>query len=417
MAASFAMRRPLAAERATPERLAKRRQALAESLGRGVVALLGHSEEDGQSGFTGFRQESNFYYLTQHREPGAALLIAPVARRRPYLEILFLPRATAASTKWSGPRLSAAEAGDLGFREVMDGAKFSPTLLSLLRERGPLFGLAGSGAGKAPKSVARLKQAAGGESPRPADRHLAELRSVKSPGEVRLIQGAVDATVSAFRAALARVKPGATERSVAAEIVATAFRAGCDRLAFPPIVASGANATVLHYRGNSDILSRGHAVLIDAGAECSHYAADMARTAPVSGRFDGRQRMLYGVVRDAQRAVIEAARPGVPVSTGARSLEAIAQKVLRKGVPDGVDAWLPHAIGHHVGLDVHDLAPPRGTLKEGMVLAIEPGLYLPEESLGIRIEDIVEIRRDGCRVLSAALPRGAREIEALVGTG
>ena len=382
-------------------------------MGRGVIALFGHSEAGGQSGFTGFRQESNFYYLTGHSEPDAALLIAPKSSGSPYREILFLPRSSARSENWLGPRMSVADAKGLGFDEVEDSGRIGPILRSLSRERGAIYALADSDIDQ----QQRLEEIDPGKRLRGMEPHLAELRSIKSPQEVALIREAADTTVAAFRAALRTIRPEVTEQSIAAEIVAVSFRRGCKRLAFPPIVAGGANATVLHYHRNASPLVRGQAVLIDAGAECNRYAADITRTLPVDGTFSTRQRQLYELVLAAQGAAIEAAMPGGRIGgPGRKSMESAANRVLREGAPDGVDPWLPHAVAHHVGLDVHDPEPPQKTLKEGMVLAIEPGIYLPAEDLGIRIEDIVEIRRDGPGILTSSLPRSADSLQALMGT-
>ena len=401
-----------------PEELSARRRELAKSVGRGVIALLGLTEKEGQSGFTGFRQDSNFYYLTGLDEPDVALVISPASHGHPYMEILFLPSESAETKKWTGPGPSSADALRLGFADVEDQARLPGIVRSLCSERGPLFGLSGQAGGHPPRTLPRLLEVAGGERPRGIERHLATLRSVKSEGEVALIKRAIAITSEAFRSALAVVRPGATEKSIAAELVAETFRRGCRRLAFPPIVASGANATILHYRRNEATLTPSQAVLVDAGAECSRYAADITRTVPVNGKFNRRQRQLYNLVLAAQDAAIKAARPGARVSgPDPKSVESAANRVLRKGAPEGVDPWLPHAIAHHVGLDVHDPDPPRDRLKAGMVLAIEPGLYVPEHGLGLRIEDIVEVRKDGARILSGGLPRSPDGVEALTGAG
>ena len=405
-----------AAAGADPQEFATRRRKLADTVGRGVICLLGNSSSEGRSGFTGFRQASNFYYLTGHSEPGAALLIAPGTRGKPYREVLFLPSPSAAGRKWSKPGPTPKNAGDLAFEEVLPDSKFRSELRTLLGNRGKLHGLvprereAGS-----PRDLRfeRLRELGGTDDIRTVSDTLAAMRSIKSAGEVALIQAAVDATCVAFRSAWRAVSDGATEQAAAAELVGGAFRAGCERLAFSPIVAGGENATILHYQRNSSPLQAGQVLLIDAGGERSRYAADIARTIPIGGSFSARQRRLYDLVLDAQKAVIEAAKPGAELAgPSAKSLESVAQRVLHAGAPRGVDAHLPHAIGHHVGLDVHDPSPPRRVLREGMVVAIEPGLYLPDEGLGIRIEDMVEITADGCRLMTDALPRSADEIEA-----
>ena len=413
LAAPFALTAWRAPGPAKPEWHAERRRRLAESVGRGVIALLGHDEAGGQSGFTGFRQESNFYYLTGHEEPGAALLIAPARNGLPYREALFLPERADRAERWYGPLLSPADAPRLGIDEARGARRLRGALRTLLRERKPLYGLRPAPYGTAgPSSLERLEEIAGTPDIRDARAEIAALRSIKSAGEIALLQAAVEATVTAYRAAWKAVAPGASERSVIAEFVAGAFRAGCERLAFPPIAAAGPNAAILHYRKHASRLRDGQLLLMDTGGERSRYAADIARTVPVGGRYDGEQRRLYALVLGAQQAAISAARPGATLGgSGSRSLLGVAQRTLRKGASRGIDTHLPHALGHHVGLDVHDPAPRATPLKAGMVVTIEPGVYLPGRGLGIRIEDMIEITADGCRVMSADLPSTPEAVE------
>lgn len=415
LAACAALPHLRAAKLSGAAEFADRRRALADRVGRGVIALLGATESEGRSGFTGFRQESSFFYLTGHEEPGAALLIAPAHGGSPYREILFLADPADSASKWHGPPLRPEDAGHLGFAEVQSWAEFRQIARALLRDRGKLAGLVQTGRtddAQLQSRHERLVEALGSQPTRDIRGALSVLRTVKSLTEIAAMQAAVEATEMAFREAWAEVADGATEREVAAGLISGAFRAGCERLAFAPIVATGSHATILHYQRNSGRLVDGQMLLIDAGGERERYAADITRSVPVSGRFSEKQRSLYEAVLKAQEGAIAAVKPGAALSGPARnSIESVAQRILRKQAPRGVDPYLPHAIGHHVGLDVHDPAPPSRALKPGMVLAIEPGLYLPEEGVGIRIEDMVEVTADGCRVMSTGLPRSADLIE------
>lgn len=394
---------------------ADRRRELADRVGRGVLALLGYTDDEGQSGFTGFRQESNFYYLTGHAEPGAALLIAPAWRGQPYREVLFLPERHRMETLWNGPALVPGTTS--GFEEVRAAADLPRTLRSFLRDRKELHGLrprASMSANRLPSKARfdRLQAIAKNADVRDLHDPLASMRCIKSPGEIAALQAAADATMAAFRAAWSAVRNGVSEHAVAAELAGEALRQGCDRLAFPPMAGSGSNATVLHYTRNRSVMKDGELLLIDAGGEYGRYAADVARTVPVRGRFSSRQRELYNAVLGALRVVLARAGPGMALNgSGPESLQTVAEREMRRLLPRGVGASLPHALGHHVGLDVHDPAPRRAVLRKGMVVAIEPGLYLPNENLGIRVEDMVEITEDGCRVMSAALPKDAEAIE------
>jgi len=396
---------------------AERRRKLAEDVGRGVVALLGYTDDEGQSGFSGFRQESNFYYLTGHSEPGAALLVAPARGSQPYREVLFLPERRRMETLWNGPALDPGNGSGSGFEEIRGSGDLPRALRSFLKDRKELHGLrprAFLTASRLRSQVLfnRLQAMAETADIRDLHEELASMRCIKSPGEIDSLQAAADATVVAFKAAWSVVRDGVSEQSVSAELIGEALRQGCDRLAFPPMAGTGSNATVLHYTRNRSVMRDGQLLLIDAGGEKGRYAADVARTIPVSGRFDSRQRALYEAVLGAQETVLEKARPGMTLNgSGPESLQTVAERTMRRLLPRGVAASLPHALGHHVGLDVHDPAPRRGVLREGMVVAIEPGLYLPNENLGIRVEDMLEITADGCRVMSAALPKKADAIE------
>lgn len=388
-----------------------------------MICVLGYDRSEGQSGFTGFRQESNFFYLTGHDEPGAALLIAPAAGGDGYREILFLPVQSEVSAMWSGAGRTPDAPAELDFQEVLEASSLSRELRSLLRDRRRLMGLrprqpAALDQVRERASFDRLVQLAEHSDVRDIRGPLAAMRSVKSPAEISLLRAAARATEEAFRAAWRAVRPGTAERSVAAEFVGEAFRAGCERLAFPPMAGCGANAAILHYQRNESVMHEGQLLLLDAGGERCRYAADIARTVPVGGRFTSRQRLLYELVLKAQRAAIAAARPGATLEGGGpRSLRRVAERVMRSGAPKGVQTHLPHALGHHVGLDVHDPAPARGPLKAGMVVAIEPGIYLPREGLGIRIEDMIEITPSGSRLLSGGLPSAADEVEDAVRAG
>jgi Xaa-Pro aminopeptidase len=195
------------------------------------------------------------------------------------------------------------------------------------------------------------------------------------------------------------------------------FENGCGRHAYAPIVGSGANAAVLHYNRNTRRMDAGELLLMDVGPECGMYATDITRTIPVDGKFTPRQRELYDIVLGAQKAVIAAVKPGALLGNGydQRGLYKVALDYLNSHGKDKhgekLGKYFTHGLGHHVGLDVHDPTVPTLVLQPGMVFTIEPGLYIPEEGIGIRIEDVILVTEDGARVLSASLPREADEIE------
>jgi Xaa-Pro aminopeptidase len=206
------------------------------------------------------------------------------------------------------------------------------------------------------------------------------------------------------------------EYQVAATLTSAWMERGCERAAYSPIVGSGPNGAVLHYFRNNRRMDAGEVVVIDAAAECGMYAADLTRTLPVNGRFTARQRELYELVLGAQKAVIQAVKPGMTLGkTSPDSLYKIAIDYLNthgspvNGKPLG--EFMTHGVGHHIGLEVHDLEAQDAKLAEGMVITVEPGVYIPDEGIGIRIEDVVAVTAQGSRVLSGGLVKEAAEIE------
>jgi Xaa-Pro aminopeptidase len=218
---------------------------------------------------------------------------------------------------------------------------------------------------------------------------------------------AIDITCSALLEAMASIGPGQFEYEIQATIDYVFMRYGAQRPGFSSIVGSGPNSCVLHHSANRRRAVKGDLVVLDVGAELFGYTADVTRTVPVSGRFSPRQREIYEIVLAAQKAGIAAVRPGVKL----RDVHAAARKVIRDA---GYARYFLHSTSHWLGLDVHDVGATSRTLEEGMVLTVEPGIYLSEEELGIRIEDDVLVTRNGRQVLSDGVPRSVKEIEALM---
>jgi Xaa-Pro aminopeptidase len=250
---------------------------------------------------------------------------------------------------------------------------------------------------------------------------LAALRVRKDAREIRLLQKAVDISVLAHTAAMKAVKPNVPEYQISALLQYEWERRGCERAAYPSIVGSGHNSTVLHYSEDTATMKSGDVVVIDAAAECSMYAADITRTLPVSGHFTARQREIYDIVLGAQQAAIDAFQPGKSVLFGdsEASLTRIAKDYIRVHGKDlhgqPLDQYFIHGIGHYIGLDVHDAGDYKLPLTPGMTFTIEPGIYIPEENLGIRIEDDFLVGEDGKLIkLSAALPSKADDVERIM---
>jgi Xaa-Pro aminopeptidase len=250
---------------------------------------------------------------------------------------------------------------------------------------------------------------------------LAALRVHKDAGEISLLQKAVDTSAAAHTAAMKAVKPNLPEYQISALLQYEWEKRGCERAAYPSIVGSGHNSTVLHYSENTSTMKPGDVVVIDAAAECSMYAADITRTLPVSGHFTARQREIYDIVLGAQQVAIDAFQSGKSLLSGdsEASLTRIAKDYISAHGKDlhgqPLDQYFIHGIGHYIGLDVHDAGDYKLPLSPGMTFTIEPGIYIPEENLGIRIEDDFLVGEDGKLIkLSAALPSKADDVEKIM---
>jgi len=411
-----------------------RRVALAEKMAGGVAIVFAGVELEGPDATYGFRQENNFYYLSGWTEPGAALVIvSKVTGRdstpgRPYSEILFLPPHNPTQERWTGPKLGADNpqiASLTGFDRVA-------SLDQMPAELARLFG-AGSATlyvdtppngETSPSSnslqwLRRTNTFPLRTSTQDIKPLLAQLRVSKDQGEVELIRHATNASIASHMAALHMIKPGLNEQDVSALMQYQFLKNGCERPAYAPIVGAGANSTVLHYSADDDPIRAGDVVLMDVAGEYSMYASDITRTAPAAGKFTDRQREIYNIVLGAQQAVMTSFKAGKTTLTGrsSDSLYKIAYDYINShgkdlhGQPLG--QYFIHGLGHYVGLEVHDPGDNTAPIPRGAVFTVEPGIYIPEEKLGVRIEDIVWLNRDGNLVnFTATLPHTAEEIEA-----
>ncbi len=334
-------------------------------------------------------------------------------------EILFLPERNPDQEKWTGRKLGPSDPDAksiTGFEAVMPAERFESELRTVLEAYPRLYTLVDQ------PPTARLRQLAPLRDISGAALAIAKLRMHKSPEEIALIQHATDVTLEAHRAAWQRATPGLYEFQIAAAMLDVYQDAGCERSAYAPIVGSGPNSVYLHYSRNSRRMDAGEVLLMDVGAECAGYASDITRTVPIGGKFTRRQREIYEIVLGAQKAAIAAVKPGQSLSkTVPNSLYHIAYDYIDSHGKDlhgdSLGKYFTHGLGHHVGLDVHDASDPSVPLEAGMVITIEPGIYIPEENLGVRIEDMVLVTEHGAKLLSAALPREPGEIEKLVGRG
>ena len=392
---------------------ARRRQVM-EQMGGGVAVIFGADRIGGSS-----RQDMNFYFLTGLAyEEGAALVLAPDEPL--WNEYLFLKPVNPEVNRWDGERAILGRAVELGtgFARVMrtnslPGVLAGAVLRSEEREMvflGPVVGYK-SDIPKALDVSQEVTSRIPGSGVRMDHRLLPLMRQVHDEAELELIQKAIDITGEGLARAMMQVRDGMREYELKTVIENGFRRGGARRRAFESIVGSGPNGAVLHYRDDSRPMHDGELVLCDVGAEFEQYAADVTRTFPVSGRFSSRQREVYEVVLRAQEAGIAACKPGALMR---EDVHMAARKVIEDA---GYTDYFFHGTSHFLGLEVHDAGLSREPLVAGTIITVEPGIYIAEEKLGIRIEDDVLITEDGPVVISRHIPRQIDEIEALMAKG
>jgi len=364
-----------------------RRNTLKQRIGgRGVV----------WAGVPDYGFEKDFYYLTGIRELEAVLLLVP----GPGPDALFVP-----DTRDARRVREIAETS--GVSVILPLAAFDRVFANLPAWDWSLyFPVPTDGDDPALEFLMRIRSRHSYLTVRDLAPFLREMRAVKSEAEIALMRKAVDITAAGLSAAMRAASPGLHEYDLQTIIEGTFRVLGAERTSFPSIIGSGPNSVIIHYQDNIRRMEAGELVVMDVGAEHAEYAGDLTRTVPVSGRFTARQRRIYGIVLEAQARAIAACRPGSTL----RTVDTAARAVIEaKGYT------FNHWTGHSLGLDVHDSLAPDVPLAPGMVVTVEPGIYIAAESLGVRIEDDVLITATGCEVLSAALPKDPALIERMAG--
>jgi len=392
-----------------------RRRALRRTIGRGIVLVPAAHNRDVDIDHhqdNDFRQHDAFFYLTQLETHDAWLLLT-VASESAHTT-LFLPPRDSTEERWTGIQLGpdSLAARLAGIRDVVSTDSLQARLLLAARDTGPVYVPLGN---VTPDDRRTIDLAFSGREFRDVRTVIDSLRLVKDADELRRLQMAIDITALGHMAGMQAVRPGMHEYQLEAVIEAT-FRAnGGDRVGYPSFVGSGPNGATLHYDVNRREMRAGELVAVDAGAEWGQYTADVTRTFPVSGRFTPRQKALYDLVLATQRAAFDSVRPGARL----RDLNRVARRYMKdhSGKLCGArtcDVYFVHGLSHWLGMGVHDPGDENTPFAPGMVFTIEPGIYLPAESLGIRIEDDVLVTPTGGRWLSAQVPRTTEAIERLM---
>jgi Xaa-Pro aminopeptidase len=384
----------------------ERRARLMERIGPDSMAVLQAAARIPDGG----RQNANFFYLTGLEEEGAVLVLAPGERR--HREFLFLKPRDPEEERWTGDRepLGSALRQRTGFEMVLRTSRLGKTLADLSTRVKSLAYLGPVVPFQAPVPpeldlYRKLAERAPGLQIRNRQEILREMRAVKDAGEIARIRRAVAITLEGHFEAWRAVRPGMKEYELKARIESAFRRAGARRLAYPSIVGSGPHGTVLHAQRDDRPIGENELIVIDCGAEWEGYASDVTRTIPSTGKFTPEQRRIYEIVLAAQKAALAEVKPGAFIS---ENVHAAARNVI--SAAGFGDAFL-HGTSHFVGLRVHDDGDDTKPLKPGMVLTVEPGIYLPEKGIGVRIEDTVVVTDGGHENLSAGLPREPDDIE------
>ena len=392
------------------EEYAARRAAVLEALEGAAAVVLAGSAVSSPSLEGRWTADPMFRYLTGlDYEGGAAVLFDPSAEDPSRRITLFLRPRDIEAERWEGARepLDSAFQGKTGFANI----KRTPYLPGLLSEAARrtkrlacLHPFASYTAEVSPdlEIFHKIAQRIPGLAIEDRTQLLPSMRAVKSPTELALIERAVEATAAGFEACLTAIRPGMREKDLADLLTATYHAHGCEP-AFELIVGAGLNGTVLHYADNSAAIVEGDLIVMDCAASYRGYASDVTRTLPASGTFSAEQRKIYEVVLEAESAGIAAAKPGATYT----EVDAAARTVIRNA---GYGDTFIHGTSHPVGIEVHDITPD-GPLKPGMVITVEPGIYLPDRGFGVRIEDDILVTDNGNRDLTSAVPKTVEAIE------
>ena len=429
----------------------RRRRRLMEMMDESSIAILSTAPVVRRNRDVEFpyRPDSDFYYLTGFPEPEAVAALVPGRSEGEYL--LFCRERNVEKELWNGRRAGLEGACELyGADDAFPIGDIDDILPGLMEDRDRVL----YGMGIYPEfdqnvmawiNQVRSRARAGVHAPGEfvaLDHLLHEMRLFKSKAELKSMRTAMSISAQAHCRAMGSCRPGLKEYQLEAEFIHEFMQGGAKAPAYPPIIGGGANACILHYTENKDILKDGDLLLIDAGAEYDYYAADITRTFPVNGRFKPAQKALYEVVLAAQQAAIAKVRPGnhwndpheaaiEVITDGLQELGLLKGRVPKLIKDQAYKPFYMHRTGHWLGMDVHDVGDYKvegewRLLEPGMVMTVEPGIYVPAGSkgvarkwwdIGIRIEDDVLVTRDGCEVLTGDVPKSVDAVEALMAGG
>jgi Xaa-Pro aminopeptidase len=412
------------------------RSKLAEKLVPNALAIF-HSNDiypTNADGTMPFRQNNDLFYFSGIDQEDTILLVFPDASDKRYKEVLFILETNEHLAIWEGAKFSKEEAKKLsGIETIFWFHEFDAILKQLVYDATTIY-CNQNEHGRAEKLIDtrndRFVETCKTRYPLHEYKRLAPLsnalRSIKSKSEIDTIQKACNITKDAFERILKSIKPGIKEYEIEADIIHEFIKQGSRGHAYQPIIAAGANACVLHYIQNDQVCKEGDLILMDFGAEYGNYASDLTRTVPVSGKFTARQKEVYTSVLTVFKQIKKRIKPGITLQElNTQTGKFVTEELLRLHLlskkevdaPDGSLAYkkyFMHGIGHHLGLDVHDVHVKNEPLKEGMVITLEPGIYIPEEGIGIRLENDILLVTNGNIDLMEHIPLEIEAIESLM---
>ena len=388
-----------------------------------LVLYSGEAQHISADSYQHFEANRQFFYLTGIRRENMALIIDKCGEKQ--VEMLFIEPIDPSVERWVGRKMTKDEAKEIsGVENIYLIDNLQATLDRIMNRQLPkkvYFDTYRHQMSDLPDFNVVKAQEFGKAYPGTAVDNIypvvASLRMNKDAEEVEVTKEAIKVTEEALNHVLATLKPGMMEYQVQAEFEYKVKSLGADGMAFPTIAGSGINGTMLHYETNHDMCKENTLILLDLGARVKGYNADITRTYPVSGKFTERQKQFYNIVLKANRSVAEMAKPGVTLAELNNHCKSVlAQGLMELGLiekEEEVGKYYMHGVAHHLGIDVHDVTvPEKAKLEPGMIITDEPGLYIDEEEIGIRVEDDLLIIEDGCVVLSENIVRTVEEIEA-----
>lgn len=386
-----------------------------------AVFFSGHSPQSSADSHYFFRPDKNFYYLTGTKREGFILMLLKTEGKEE--SILFIEKPDYDIEKWVGRKLKKEQATEIsgieniqylsGFESFINRliytTKYEQMYLDLPRMK--FEGETTEGM----KFAEKVQKNYPGVSIKNAHKFMCELRMIKSEFEVSEIRKAIELTKNGLEAVMKSLKPGDREYAAQAEFMYSIMRNGADTNAFDTIAASGENAVILHYVENDQEMQDGDLILMDLGAQYKQYASDITRTYPINGKYSDRQKTLYNIVLKAHDDVMNMMKPGIPFSDlNKKCSEVLAEELIKIGLikeASELGKYYYHGVSHFMGLDVHDIGFRDVDLEPGMIFTVEPGLYIAEEGIGIRIESDILITENGHDNLAKDIIRTVEDIE------